>query len=157
MSYPSLMIIRRGNATQPARLPNGDIYDSTIDLYDRAGTHIYHCPLVNTDHTRSYRGGILAPGNYSGITGPHRGKFALWIFIGRARRWQDVTEKQRTLPSMVANPNQQGRHEMKYINIHPGGRSWDWSHGCITIHPDHWPALIANWPEHGPMFKIELK
>jgi hypothetical protein len=143
---PATLIVRRYGSPWPKVLKNGDKYDSTIDVYDRLGRHLHHVPYTNTDHTRRYRGGVLMPGQYNGITGPHRGKPALWLYrdsAGKAQRWQDITLDMRTLPSLIPNPNHNGRHQMTYINCHPGGREWDWSHGCLTVLLDWWPDLIG--------------
>jgi len=144
----------RGGQEYPLVLDNGDRYDSVSLLHDESGKVLYIDPLVNTDFTENYHGGILAEGEYYAICGHHKGKYkALKLFMpingigltkihseGDFARYPEV----RVLPSLIPNPNHDGKSIISDINDHAGGTdsydlhgqlihgSWDYSHGCIT-------------------------
>lgn len=140
-----ILIVRGGN-TDPIILNNGDKYDSYIEVYKEDCTIELTVPHVNTDFTNLYNGGILSEGIYAGIVGKHKGKKAINVFdfnaIDKVMEPSDLTEKNRTLPSLIKNPNNNMLPVIKYINIHQGGTEWDWSHGCITIYHNVWNDFI---------------
>jgi len=45
------------------------------------------------------------------------------------------------LPTININPKWK-KNIAKYINLHMGGDSWDWSEGCITIHKNDYERFI---------------
>lgn len=167
-----LIEILRGKLEYSLELVNGDQYDSIINVYDGWSKDvqltglkkIVSIPFVNTDHTVGYAGGILSPGEYWGVCGTHKSKYkAILLFQGDGESvtdWSKLTEPQRTLPSLVANPNHSGKMVISYVNIHKGGLSYDWSHGCITVVTnellfDYWGAFI-NCFEYNEVAKVIL-
>ena len=133
------LIIHRGGSLEPFICANGDKYDSSARL--QAGYNlIYLSDKWNTDHTEGYKGGILAKGAYYGIVAPRAkdGKMVVKVFHGTAEQVVKVqtdaylTEPMLTLPSEIPNPNHGGRAIIQYVQIHAGGVSWDFSHGCLT-------------------------
>lgn len=130
--------IERGASLFPYKLKNGDKYDSTGTLFIN-GKAIWQSELINTDKTAGYKGGRLALGEYYGIVA-FRGNGArvIKLFDGNAdleriRTDSDILPHQYTLPSMIPNPNHGGMPIISFVQIHPGGLSWDFSHGCLTI------------------------
>lgn len=155
--------IIRGGQSHPLILNNGDKYDSVGIIIDETGHKLYTDPLINTDHTTGYAGGILAEGVYYAILGDHKGKYrALNIF----KKIDGISLEQiksraafvknpalRVLPSLVPNANHKGQFIITDVNDHAGGmdvydldgnlnsKGWDYSHGCIT----HFSALYGKW------------
>ncbi len=144
----------RGGQEYPLILDNGDRYDSVSILHNDADEILYIDPLVNTDFTENYHGGILAEGSYYAIVGLHKGKYpTLKLFLPTAKVSLDKIKSEsdflrypevRVLPSLIPNPNHDGKKLISDINDHAGGTdsydlhgriikgAWDYSHGCIT-------------------------
>jgi hypothetical protein len=142
--------ITRYNSNNPHTCSNGDVYDSTAILYNDDENYpagIWRSDTVNVDSTNGYDGGRLKPGKYYGIVG-HRqpkngmdGKRVIKLFLPYS--WKNITdytnayqltEQDVTLPSEIPNRNHKYSYQIAYVQIHSGGESWDWSHGCITIY-----------------------
>jgi len=141
------IIVERHKNLYPLTLANGDKYDSIIKVYDD-NEKLLTIPFVNTDYTVNYKGGKLHNGTYRFIKGMHRGKYeGLMLFdcdekeLPSIKTYKDLTLKQRTLPSSIINPNHK-KMIITYVNIHKGGLTWDYSHGCLTILTDR---LIYNY------------
>lgn len=155
-----IKIFRKG-LLEPFFLENGDAYDSYITIEDESGKLIERIPFVNTDHTQNYKGGILSPGEYSGVAGKRKnGDKAVWLF--RTER-DPVTitspsklfRSEVLLPSEVGNPNHGGKKQMQWILIHRGGLNWDWSHGCSTV-LSHYFDLFQKHIKVGEKFRVTL-
>jgi len=154
-----IKIIRGGSLSKWLfKADNGDKYDSRIEVYDSEHDNaemIYYSDYVNTDHTVNYQGGKLAPGNYFAIIGMHKGKYEapkIFRLIGKPikrlpkiRNEFSLTLGERTLPSEIPNPKHVDRNIICCVNIHKGGKEWDWSHGCITIYKENWNRFIENF------------
>ena len=131
--------IDRYKSSKPLILANGDKYDSTLALISEDGVILFYSELVNTDHTNSYRGGILNEGGYYGIVGyRNNGNRVIKLFstgadITKIKTDKDINGCYMFLPSKVSNPNHNGKKIISYVQIHGGGLSWDYSHGCITL------------------------
>lgn len=52
-----------------------------------------------------------------------------------------IKEEDRIIDTIQINPKW-GTKKAKFINIHMGGDSWDWSEGCITIHKNDYDKFI---------------
>ena len=108
-------------------------------LIDEHENELYKSVLVNTDHTIHYRGGILLEGLYHAIMGTRStGKRVIKLFsrntkISRIKSDKDIQEVDYVLPSKIPNPNHNRKMIISYVQIHGGGLSWDYSHGCITL------------------------
>ncbi len=137
------LYLRRGRSENPVGLDNGDWYDSTGEMFLESGHSVWKSDVVNTDSTEGYKGGKLAEGVYFGIVGyrapkpgQDRGKRVITLFqqIGKLPGdYGDLTIAMMTLPSLIPNPNHDNQHIIQYVQVHDGGETWDWSHGCITI------------------------
>ncbi|URA10543.1 hypothetical protein [Thermospira aquatica] len=155
------IIIYRGDNPQPFVLANGDIYDSTLvlsevetDIFNKTEEKtLFYTGYVNTDHTTGYRGGILAEGEYLGICGVRQNKRkekAIWLYnkrYGIVDQKEFLPDEAFILPSLVPNPNHNGKKIIQYVLIHRGGLSWDFSQGCITI-------MGGNFDEFIKYFKV---
>ncbi len=152
------ILIVRGDVERPFILPNGDKYDSTLILQDeeeqnlfgqsRKEKTLFYTGYVNTDRTVGYKGGILAEGEYYGICGIREKNKTKAIFLydkkfGIVKRKEELPDQAFTLPSLVPNKNHGGQKIIKYVLIHKGGTTWDWSHGCITILGQHFDRFIS--------------
>lgn len=139
MDYRKVLVFHRGKSPNPFRCENGDVYDSTAVLF-RGFDMLYYGERWNTDHTESYKGGRLAKGRYYGIVGPRAKDGLLVIKLFRAtadelakiKTHADLTEAMMTLPSEIPNPNHGGKNDIGDVQVHKGGITWDWSHGCLT-------------------------
>jgi len=137
--------IYRGKDGTGYTCTNGDVYDSSLTLFAESGEELYTTYDVNTDSTKNYKGGILAPGLYYGIVGYRSNKkrviklFSGTTDISKIKDDSFLTEAMLTLPSTIPNPNHGKKKVIAHVQIHAGGISWDFSHGCITIlnDPDH--------------------
>jgi hypothetical protein len=133
------ILINRGKSPKPIILDNGDKYDSVLKLIEDNESVLFHSDFVNTDHTNGYKGGILKEGSYYGILGTRStGMKVVKLFsrnadINHIKTANDIAVADYVLPSKVSNPNHNGKKIMSYIQIHGGGLSWDYSHGCITL------------------------
>jgi hypothetical protein len=129
---------------------------------DRA---VWHSELVNTDKTEGYKGGILSLGNYYGIVGLRTdGKRVVKVFSGATdltgiKSDLYVPNAAWVLPSDIPNPNHAGKKIITYVQVHAGGLSWDYSHGCITILNappyDEFTRLMRNL-DNNEIIKIKL-
>jgi len=134
------VIFRKGKSEKNYTCLNGDVYDSTCEVYDELGNCIFRSDYANVDHTIGYKGGKVAPGIYYAVKGlrEDKGYECMFLFnyiitppfIFLASM---LTEKMRELPSSVPNPNHDGQYIITQVLIHPGGRKWDYSHGCFTL------------------------
>lgn len=137
------LYIHRGKSQRPFVCANGDTYDSTGELFNEQGHSLWKSDVVNTDSTAGYKGGKLAEGVYFGIVGyrapkpgQDRGKRVIKLFRQidtLPKDYGDLTIAMMTLPSLVPNPNHDNQHIIKYVQVHDGGLTNDWSHGCLTI------------------------
>ncbi len=124
----------------PIILPNGDKYDSKLDIID-AGKIIFTSNKINVDPSVEHPGGRLAVPLYCyGIVFEMYGYPALCFFknnidYNKITDWKQLTADQRTFPSAIPNPNQGGKMEMSLINFHIGRLDRDGSQGCFTYHP----------------------
>ncbi len=154
-------LIVRGDIENPIILQNGDKYDSTIILSDSNSKTLFVSGKVNTDHTSSYRGGIIAEGSYFAICGirEKNKEKALWLYnkeFGIVKRKEDLPERAFILRSLVPNPNHGGKLIITYVLIHKGGLTWDWSHGCITILDKDFDKFISYF-EVGEVTEVTLR
>jgi hypothetical protein len=144
--------IIRGGQPYPLVMDNGDKYDSVAILTDEKGQILYIDPLVNTDFTVGYKGGIIAEGTYYAIAGTHKGKYrSLKLFtllegqkLSDIKSEDNLTLKNRTFPSLIPNPNHNNRKSITLVSDHGGGwdnydmngklinTSWDFSNGCMS-------------------------
>lgn len=139
----SISCMRGGNYCFPYRCDNNDLLDSTLYIY--RGIIIQEkFPFCNTDFSNGYKGGILAEGDYDFIIGLHKGKRKAAFLckdLKKTDKWDSLTLKQRTLPSLIPNPNHGGKRIITGVNTHPTMGDWDGngiadgdgSQGCITI------------------------
>lgn len=140
--------IYRGKSKDPFTCTNGDVYDSSGVLVEddtAIDTRIaWTSEHINTDFTEHYKGGILQEGTYYGIVGfRSTGKRVIKLFamevegkplgIKKIKDDSFIPWKAYILPSIVSNPNQNGRFEMEAVELHDGGITWDFSHGCLTV------------------------
>lgn len=143
--------ITRGASLNVITLKNGDMYDSTLDVFDNKAL-IYHSDHVNTVVSKSKKGGMLAPVSCFGIVATQLiGKSsepAIFLFndktdLRKIRSAGDLTLENRTFPSLVPNPNQGGKLLMDLVNFHRGGATeWNWSEGCPTMPaPYYWDFI----------------
>ena len=159
--------VYRGGSKSPKKLPNGDLYDSALEVLDQKGNALFRSELVNTDPTTGFKGGILSAGNYYFIIGMHKGKYAAPILFKlvddkrfeRIKQKNDLTIGERTFPSKIPNPVQKDKKIMTCVNIHKGGNSSDFSNGCITIYKEEWKSFISHFEigEKGKVEVIEVK
>ena len=157
------LFIYRGQSSKNFKCTNGDIYDSAARLQDHARfgpVDIWHSEFVNTDSTGGYKGGKLAKGEYYGIIGYRadkdgiKGKRVIKLFTAPAEfdfskiTANDLTMQMMTLPSEIPNPNHSNLLVIQHVQVHDGGQSWDFSHGCITVYRhsphDDWKRLMDN-------------
>jgi hypothetical protein len=107
---------------------------------------------VNTDPSYKYKYfGILAEGNYKWICGRREDKASrpkvLYIYQADFIRDKkiifstDLTPTDRTLPSIVPNPNHGMKNIITNVLIHNRAITNDGSMGCITI--DGFEAFIS--------------
>jgi hypothetical protein len=150
---------------------NGDIYDSMSILTNEQGKILNISQYVNTDHTEGYRGGILMPDLYYARSGLRKVDWTnqplkvLRMFdhnvdIAKIHSDADLTEKMKTLPSRIPNPNHDGKEEMSDVQCHPGNEIWDWSHGCLTWlnygrNSGGWDRIMYFIPE-GEIIEVEV-
>lgn len=136
--------IHEGGSLFPVHLNNGDVYDSCADLIVN-GVVDWDSNVVNTRATVGYHGGKLSKGLYYGIVG-HRQDIdwrVIKLFdhntnISNIKSEDDIPSTAWSLPSDFANPNHGGAHYVEFVQIHPGGGTYqgagnNWSHACITI------------------------
>lgn len=164
--------IYRKSLEFPLQLANGDKYDSLIEVYEKNNRReklINTTPFVNTDYTEGYNGGMMAEGRYKFICGLHKNSYKALNVVRNdinEDRWNSINDytklsyEDRTLPSLLPNPNHGDKKIITYINIHRGGINWDWSHGCITIVSNqylrnYWNEFIGNF-NYGEKGIIEL-
>jgi len=139
--------IYRGQSTKNFTCTNGDTYDSTATLEDQfkfGPVGLWFSEYVNTDSTQGYKGGKLAKGEYYGIVGYRQpkegaaqGKRVIKLFMpvgAMPTRYDQLTVEMMTLLSEIKNPNHNNLPVIQYCQVHDGGQSWDWSHGCLTIY-----------------------
>jgi len=159
----------RGQSDKNFTCTNGDVYDSSAILEKSAEfgpVDIWHTEYANTDSTvkgangEEYKGGKLAKGEYYGIVGYRAakpgqeiGKRVIKLFqvpkgfdMAKITKADDLSVKMMTLPSDIPNPNHHDQYIIQYCQIHSGGVSWDYSHGCLTIYRnsphDDWQRLM---------------
>jgi hypothetical protein len=135
-----VLCIQRGKSSNPVILPNGDKYDSRLDMIDN-GKIISSSEKINTDPSITHPGGILAPDLYYGIYHEMFGYPGVVFFkkdvdYSKIKTWTDLTVEQRTFESTIPNPNHGNHPIITLVDFHIGSRSWDGSDGCPTYHPD---------------------
>jgi hypothetical protein len=136
----------RGGQLFPHTMENGDRFDSIIDLFC-FNKLLYTAHYVNTDPSVAYTGksGILAECACRWICGrrPDTGVKVLYLYQATPKRDRDIltiadlTEDDRTLESIIMNPNHKNRFEITQVLIHPSAKTWDGSRGCLTIEKDY--------------------
>jgi len=140
--------ITKQGAKKPIILANGDKYDGLFEVFDDNG-HLVLTTNCNTNPTVGYAGGEVASGEY--------------IYKKRARANGmivfDILTKDGSniLPSIKPNPNHGGAKIIQAVQIHCGGKTWDGSHGCITIPPESWASVKQALGDSGIVQIIEKK
>lgn len=140
--------ITKKGAKKPITLVNGDKYDGLFEVFDE-NEKLILTTNCNTDPTTGYAGGEIAPGEY--------------IYRKRVRVngtiVYDILTKDGSniLPSIKPNPNHGGAKIIQAVQIHCGGRTWDGSHGCITIPPENWASIKQVLGNSGTVQIIEKK
>lgn len=125
-----------------------DTFDSTIMVKDQFGNVLRDILCVNTDFCNGYKGGILAEGDYWFVCGIRKDTNSKVLFLAdlkykdRISKLSDLQEYMRVLPSLISNPNQNGKKLISQVLVHSDGYDGGWSHGCITIYPDSWNDFI---------------
>jgi len=170
------LFIYRGQSDKNFTCTNGDVYDSSATLEEPARfgpVDIWHSEYVNTDSTEGYKGGKLAKGEYYGIVGYRQpkagediGKRVIKIFQApdgfdfTKITAADLTVTMMTLPSEIPNPNHSNLPVIQYVQVHDGGQSWDFSHGCLTIYrnspQEDWKRLMELLKDN-EIIKINLQ
>lgn len=143
------IIIDRGGQKEPKVLISGDKYDSVLTLYDN-DKELMKLEYVNTDHSLTKEGGVLAEGKYGGIVfnrPKNKGKAILlydYKYFDKISTINEVWKYGTIVPSLVGNPNHNNKKVMESILIHKGGTSeWDWSEGCITVYGLLYDSFIS--------------
>jgi len=136
-----IKIIKRA-AKNPRVLKNNDAYDGVLINWD--GT-VYD-GVVNTDPTNTYeyRGEIVS-GEYIAKKKIRASGMVVWEL--------ETLEGSKIIPATQQNKKHGGKKQMVAVQIHVGGRTWDGSHGCITVHPDFWFRIRAGWDD---VMKVEI-
>jgi hypothetical protein len=142
--FKNLLIIR-GQSKYNFKCDNGDVYDSSSRLYDINGIILHESEFVNTDSTNGYKGGKLAPIQCYAISGWRNVSYqkepirVLKFFkLLDGQKIEDITnenvltEKNFTLESSIPNSNHNNEMIVTFVQGHPGGQQWDWSHSCQT-------------------------
>lgn len=124
-----------------------DTFDSMITVKDKDGNNLRDILCVNTDFCNGYKGGILAEGDYWFVCGLRTsGAKVLYLadlkYKDEINKKDDLQESMRVLPSLIPNPNHDGKKIISQVLIHSDGYDGGWSHGCITIYPDSWSDFI---------------
>jgi len=144
-----IVVVRGGNSLFAMKADNGDLFDSKLYMYNGLSCQ-EELSFVNTDFTAGYKGGILAEGTYDYIIGMHKGKYKSAFFCKDLKFWQNwdqLTLEQITLPSLISNPNHNGKKIIIAVRLHRSAGDWDnsgkpdndGSHGCFTVwHKDYW-------------------
>lgn len=124
-------------------LKNKDEYDSQIEVWEN-GVQLWK-GVCNVDSSVKLEAKIeIQNGVYPAIVGMHKGKYKAILILNQKPKFQDwkkLQEKERILPTININPKWK-KNIAKYINLHMGGDSWDWSEGCITIHKNDYERFI---------------
>ena len=135
--------ILKHKSKNPRKLKNGDVYDSTLINWDG----VEWDGVVNVDPTVShdYQGEIIA-GNYIARKRIRTSGAIVWEL--------ETEEGKKEIPTTKPNKRHKGKSIMIAVQIHTGGRAWDGSHGCITIHPDAWYKIRKGWDD---VIEVEIK
>lgn len=140
------ILVEKKKHPNPIVLKNGDAYDGLASVYDDNGKLLdtFH---INTDATNTYNGGEVASGEYiyRKYVKPN-GRIVYNIYTKQGNN---------ILPSTRPNPNHGGKKIIQAVQIHCGGRDWDGSHGCLTIHPLEWQRFIQVVGEKGVVKIVE--
>lgn len=134
---------KRGGQPFPEILPNGDKFDSVMEIFD-TGRHVYTANYVNTDPSLNDKYfGILAEGTYNYICDrrmnrPGNPKVLFLYNTDRAgddkvHAAADLSEADRVLPSLVLNPNHENKPIISQVLVHNRANASDGSAGCITV------------------------
>lgn len=141
----------RGAATQPIKALY-DTFDSRIFIKEpKTEKLLTTIKAVNTDFCNGYAGGILAEGSYGFLCANRRdtGRKVLFLFqaeyLNEVNSLDDLTDEMRVLPSLIPNPNHDGKHIITNVLVHCDSISGGWSHGCITVYPDWWTTFILRF------------
>ncbi len=128
--------ILKHQAENPKKLMNGDIYDSTLINHDG----VKWDGVVNVDPTvtHDYHGEIEA-GEYIARKKIRTSGMVVWEL--------ETKDGSKEIPATKPNKRHGGKKQMVAVQIHCGGRSWDGSKGCITIHPDFWQKIKLGWSD----------
>ncbi|NTW31070.1 MAG: hypothetical protein HGB12_00275 [Bacteroidetes bacterium] len=108
-------------------------------MLDDRGFEIFSSQYVNTDSTNSYKGGRLSCGCYYGIVGYRTsGQRVIKLFSSKAditkiKTDRDIPDSMFALSSDIPNSNHDNAYYIEYVQIHSGGTSWDYSHGCVSV------------------------
>jgi hypothetical protein len=161
-----ILEIKRGASKVNFKASNGDLYGDTGKLYNHDTSLLWECHFVNSDKTLNYKGGILSAGVYYGIVAYREsGKRVIKLF-DRKTDWhkiktdKDIPENSFYLLSDIPNINQNNKNIMSFVQVHAGGITWDYSHGCITIlntPPAHfYDMLMLNFDDN-EIIIVQLK
>lgn len=155
------LVIIRGGQREPLKKEK-DSFDSVINVFlDDSLTKYQTIQNVNTDFFNGYHGGILAEGKYSGIVYDRAdtGRRAIKLFdrkyLSAVIMDSNITEPMRIFPSLIPNPNHNGKAVITQVLIHSDGQQGGYSNGCITIYPDQWAEFIKLF-QLGEIVDIEL-
>ena len=116
-------------------LGNGDQFDSIITIYI-SGRKLFTAEYVNTDPSYNFKYfGILAEGNYRWICGRREDRASrpkvLYIYQADFMRDKniiyntDLTPADRTLPSIVPNPNHAMKNIITNVLVHNRAITYD--------------------------------
>ncbi len=130
-----IRIIKRA-AKKPLKLENGDVYDGVLINIDGVTWDgvVNTTPSVFHDYD-----GEIEDGRYIAKKKIRANGMIVWEL--------ETIDGKKEIPATKANKRHGGKKIMKAVQIHVGGRLWDGSRGCITIHPDVWQKIRAKWPE----------
>ncbi len=122
-------------------LANGDRYDSKVTLFNEDYYNKAICyARANVDPTNSYNyKGEIEAGDYVAKMKVRKNGMTVWEL--------ETLDGKKEIPATKPNPLHGGKKVMVAVQIHSGGKAWDGSHGCITIHPADWYRLKETMDE----------
>jgi hypothetical protein len=138
-----------------------DTFDSLCIVIDNStNTEVFNSTLANTTFANGYKGGILKNGVYGYICDYRQdnGKKVLHICnkdcLPNITHSTDLTNGNRTLPSLIPNPNHDNQCIISATLVHGDGLEGGYSQGCLTIHPNNWQKFIDKFEigEKGLLF-----
>ena len=170
--------VNRGKSSVNFKTTKGDVYTDTLKVYSKSNKKIYFTNYANSDPTINYAGGIIEEGIYLGLIGDHKGKYSevklfnadsiervkyIMGLVGKAKTpkkknsvWRKLLGEERTFISKISNPNHRNKKIIKYVNVHKGGYSNDFSGGCLTILKTNYKRFIDLFND-GEILIVEIK